>query len=72
MKNLPILKNWDVQYLDNGNPKQKRYYMTGTIYNDIKHRFKDGTSVYTSYLKSIDFEKGLAQTRNTLYKLEVE
>jgi hypothetical protein len=66
MSNLPILKDFKIhQFLGSD-----KYYIQGYIYSDPKQRWKNGTSVHTSYLKSIDFEKGFAQTRNTLYKLE--
>lgn len=36
---------------------------------DAKGRFESGDVIYTSALKSIDFENGVAVTRNSVYKL---
>jgi hypothetical protein len=59
---MPRLENWFVEtLLDN---KQILY---GIIYND--NRFLDGKIIHTSVIVSIDEEKGIAQTQNTLYQL---
>jgi hypothetical protein len=68
MKNLPILKDWELRKFYGSD----KYYIDGYIYSDPKERWQDGTPVNTSYLKSINFENMMAQTRNTLYKLEVK
>jgi hypothetical protein len=65
MKQLPVLKDWSL-FLD---PISKSYRLSGEIYHDPKNRFKNGEKVTTTYLKNIDFENRLAQTRNTTYCL---
>lgn len=58
------LSNWDITY-SNG-----YWYLQGVVSNDTKKRFKDGTFVTTSSLQKVNFKKGIAVTRNTVYKLE--
>lgn len=59
-----LLKNWRFQRVGNA------VVAWGEIYNDIKGRFKDGTSIHTSRIVVADFERGLIQTKNSVYKLE--
>lgn len=58
------LRNWKIHQHPTG-----PYQLAGNIYNDTKGRFNDGDYVVTSQIKSIDFENGVAQTRNTKYIL---
>lgn len=44
-------------------------YLWGRIYDDSQKRFVDGTVVGTSRLKKLDFERSIATTKNTVYKL---
>ena len=46
------------------------FRLTGRIFNDKKGRFADDEKVYTSAVRSIDFEAGIAVTRNTTYLLK--
>jgi len=46
------------------------YRLMGKIYDDAEGRFEDSTAILTSRLRSIDFEKGIAKTKNSTYKLE--
>jgi hypothetical protein len=67
---MPRLENWSI-IEDSSNPylapecRKKR--LQGNIYGDA--RFEDGTSVTTSSLQSIDIDKKIAQTKNTVYQL---
>lgn len=45
------------------------YRLVGTIYGDKAQRFADADRIFTSSLKSIDFENMVAVTRNTTYRL---
>jgi hypothetical protein len=45
------------------------YVIYGNIFNDEKHRFANGTPIKTSRLKSVDFVKGVARTKNSTYNL---
>ena len=45
------------------------YVIYGNLFNDEKRRFADGTSIHTSMLKSVDFVKGVAHTKNSTYNL---
>ena len=47
-----------------------RFFAIGKIFSDSKLRFGDAEVVRTSYINSIDFENGIIQTRNTVYKIE--
>lgn len=60
-KRRSILTNWSLI------PMYSGYQLTGRILHD--DRQEDGTVVYSSKLLRIDFEKGFAETRNTIYKL---
>lgn len=47
------------------------YFLRGTIIEDI--RFEPGDVVFTTVLKSIDFERGIAITKTgTIYLWEVK
>lgn len=46
------------------------YVLYGTIYNDTKNRFADGTYIHTSSLTEIDFVNKVAKTKNSTYNLE--
>lgn len=60
-----VLKNWEII---------KRYdgavVIRGEIYNDIKGRFSDGTTITTSRVLNADFIKGIVETKNSVYRLE--
>ena len=43
--------------------------VTGELYGDT--RWKDGTTITTSNVIKLDLEKGVLETRNTIYKIEV-
>ena len=58
------LRDWKIEERYNG------YILSGNIYNDEKGRFTDGVLITTSRLKSIDFEKGIANTKNSTYVLK--
>ena len=59
-----LLKNWQLQRMGDA------VVAWGEIYNDVKGRFKDGTFIQTSRIVVADFERGLIQTKNSVYKLE--
>lgn len=61
-----LLKRWSV-YSANG-----RVIIQGTIYNDIKKRFADGTEIYTSRVLKADFINGVVETKNSVYHLDIE
>lgn len=48
-----------------------KVHIVGTIYNDIKGRFEDGTEIRTSQVLKADFVNGVVETRNSVYHLEV-
>lgn len=59
-----ILKDWHIErYGDN-------VIVRGTIYKDIKHRFRDGTEIITSAVLKADFVNGIIETRNSVYHLK--
>ena len=60
-----LLKNWQVW----GN--QGRVVLSGTIFNDIKKRFLDGTSITTSRVLKADFVNGVVETKNSVYHLDL-
>lgn len=41
----------------------------GYIFDDKKGRFKDGTFIHTSAIKSIDYKKRTITTLNSIYEL---
>ncbi len=57
------IENWTLISLNGNN----HYQITGQVFGD--HRCGEGNDIRTSSLRSIDFEKGTAQTLNTLYDL---
>ena len=58
LENLPVLK---VKTFELG-------YLFGEVRNHPK--FSDGHVITTSVVLAIDFARGLARTKNTLYKIE--
>lgn len=61
MKQQATLRNWGIE--DRG----EYYALRGQVYGH--DRFTDGEWVKTSCLLHIDFEKGEAETKNTIYIL---
>lgn len=62
MKRQSTLTNWLVENMGDW------YRLNGYCLND--DRWPDQTHVMTSMLESIDFVKGVAETRNTTYTLK--
>lgn len=62
MKKMSTLTNWEIL-----KESDEWYVLRGCVMNDT--RWDDGTVVRTSMLEKIDFLKGVAETRNTIYKL---
>ena len=60
-----ILKNWRITIV-NGD-----VIIYGTIYNDIKNRFPDGTFIHTSKVLKADFINGIIETKNSVYHLQL-
>ena len=60
-----LLKNWQVW----GN--QGIVVLSGTIFNDIKKRFLDGTPITTSRVLKADFVNGVVETKNSVYHLDL-
>ncbi|MBR2343000.1 MAG: hypothetical protein IKA64_01955 [Clostridia bacterium] len=60
------LKDWYFERRGDGN-----VIIMGTIYNDIKRRFADGTSIHTSRVLKADFVNGVVETKNSVYHLEL-
>ena len=61
-----LLKNWQLRRIGNS------VVAVGEIYNDGKGRFTDGAFVRTSRIVLADFERGIIQTKNSVYRLEKE
>lgn len=61
MKRQSTLTNWKIE--DRGD----WYSLLGTVTGD--DRFDDGDTVRTSMLERIDFVTGIAETKNTVYRL---
>lgn len=61
-----LLKDWSIVMLFG------KVQIVGTIFNDIKGRFKDGTEIRTSEVLKADFVNGVVETRNSVYHLEVK
>lgn len=61
-----LIKNWTIVRWGNS------VVVVGEIYNDSKNRFADGTSIHTSKLTHCDFEKGVVETLNSTYNLDME
>lgn len=59
-----LIKNWRLQTVYDG------FVICGEIYNDGKKRFADGTPIYTSRVRLIDFVAKVAMTQNSAYNLE--
>jgi len=64
MKVTAELRSWSREQL--GEIK----YAKGTIYDDTKERWKDGTRIHTSYIREVKDQGDhyLIFTRNSLYK----
>lgn len=64
------LENWKIVAKNNNPytaPECIKRYLSGNVYNDA--RFPDGCIITTSSLQEFDFDKLVAKTRNTEYKL---
>ena len=59
-----ILKDWTIERYGND------VIVYGTIYNDLKGRFKDGTKIHTSTVLKANFVEGTIETRNSVYHLK--
>lgn len=62
MKQTARLTSWRIEDICGA------YVLVGMVFGHP--RLPDGEKIRTSLLKSIDFEKGEAETCNTIYKLE--
>ena len=60
-----LLKNWSFERCTGG------VVVVGTVYNDIKGRFPDGTLIHTSMVLQADFVNGVIETRNSVYHLDM-
>jgi hypothetical protein len=60
-----LLKNWQIIRVFN------MHVVYGTIYNDTKKRFADGTKIHTSRIEKIDFVNGIVKTKNSIYNLDM-
>lgn len=60
------LKNWELHKTIGGS-----VVVTGTVYNDIKKRFKDGAQIVTSRVLKINFVEGVVETLNSIYHLDL-
>lgn len=68
----PKLENWSVGMSLSSPytaPEQVKAVLVGVVTGHPNSRIKDGTTVATSYLKSISFSKRAAKTANTEYDL---
>lgn len=71
MKKTATLKNWEFFTRESADGTKKLTFLIGIIYDDEAGRFKDGELLQrTSYLLKVDFEGGVAETCNTIYKLD--
>jgi len=61
VKRESTLTNWEI--IDN----EGWYQLRGKVLNDT--RWPDGEMVRTSMLEKIDFVTGVAETKNTIYRL---
>jgi len=61
MKRQSTLTNWKIE--DRG----EYYALSGTVLFD--KRFQYGEEIHTSMLERIDFVAGVAETKNTVYRL---
>jgi len=62
MKRTSTLTNWKIE--DRGD----WYSLIGSVIND--ERFDNGEVVRTSMIEKIDFVRGIAETKNTIYRLQ--
>jgi len=60
-KRVSTITNWKIE--DMGD----YFRLTGSVFGD--DRFEEGEPIYTSMLLRIDFEKNIAETKNTIYNL---
>ncbi len=71
MKKTATLKNWEFMVRESSDGERKLTFLIGNIYDDEARRFEDGERLQrTSYLLKVDFETGLVETCNTIYKLD--
>jgi len=77
-KNGGIVKNWQVQCLSFSREQIESAYpgenlkpmiITATVVHDSKGRWIAGYHMKTSLIVRIDREKGIFETRNTIYQL---
>jgi hypothetical protein len=61
MKKESTLTNWTIEQLTG------YVVLRGDVVNDL--RWEDGTPVRTSMVERVDFVKGIAETKNTIYHL---
>lgn len=61
MKRESTITDWVIENMGDW------YRLNGYCLND--DRWPDGVHIHTSMLERIDFEKGIAETRNTIYRL---
>ena len=72
VQQIPEIKNWSFSYgLENKrNLSSLSCYISGTIIGGQAQGHIDGQKIVTSKLKSLDFDKSIAETNNdTLYRL---
>ena len=61
MKRESTMSNWELACMGDW------FQLRGNVVND--DRFPDGDMVYTSRVLRVDFEKGIAETKNTIYRI---
>lgn len=59
-----LIKNWQVQASED----HGRSFFTGTVVEDAE-RFNPGDRMRSSHIISIDRDKGVVETQNTIYKV---
>lgn len=60
-----VLKYWKILRANDAD-----VVIVGDIYNDIKKRFENGTTIQTSKVLKIDFVNGICETLNSVYHLD--
>ena len=50
-------------------PECQKIHLNGTVYDDQKGRFSDGTLISTSSIQELNIKENYAMTRNTKYIL---
>lgn len=77
-KNGGVIENWQVhtlsmsqEIIDKVYPGEnlKPLIFTGTVKEDVLGRWKTGYYMRSSLIVNIDREKGIIETRNTIYKV---